>query len=1004
MSEFSKKYDQNIEWEIYRNWLKNDLFSPEKQEQLKWKSIKEQFTISMPPPNVTGVLHVWHAMFLSVQDIMVRYARMKGKKALRIPWTDHAGIATQVVVEKKLKKEKNLTRHILGREKFLWEVWDWVRSCRSTIVSQMKIMWASCDWNREQFTLSEKLSRAVRKSFVNLYNQNKIYQSSYIINWCPRCQTVLSDIEVSYKETNSKFYYIRYFIEGKGDFITVATVRPETIFGDVAIAVHPKDRRYKKLIWKNVLIPIINKPIPIIGDESVETDFGTWALKITPAHDPVDYEIWKKHNLKLDNFAIDKDGKLTELAGEFAGQTVESVFENIIQYLKEIWNIEKIEDYLNKIPHCERCDTRLQPLVSKQRFVDVKEAAARSIDLVNKGETKIYPERFNKIFFDWLENIRPWCISRQLRWGHRIPVWYCECGENNVLDEDFILQNNPENKNIILSMMLFNLISDSRLKNPFNLEDIINLFFENGLNTNEWKIYQVYMDIYKIKFKDNKDILAQVHELEKIFDSIQKDSNYIIKNWWELIDILETSNYIIKDRDLYKFDFRCQKCWSNIMRQEEDVLDTWFSSALWPFSILGRPEKTPDFENYYPNTVMETWYDIIFFWVARMTMMWLENTWKKPFDNIYLNGLVRDEKGSKMSKSKWNVVDPLEMIKKYGADAVRLSLVMWSTPWNDVKFSETKVDYTRRFMNKIWNASRFIYIKTIEQNPDITFDYQLLADDIKANVDKLNDFDKRILWKIYDLIVEWEKFMDKFMIWEFAQKILQTVWHDFCDWYIEISKFDNNEYTNKVLLYSISTFIKLLHPFVPFITEKLWGLLKFEWFLMISEFPVPIEIVDKKYKIWVLMDIVSEIRNLKNSFDIKNHEKVFAVIQSNTSLSEFLNSYDDLLKNLLNAEEIKYILEKDDISQEYNTSIIADIKVWIKTMKQQSRKEKLEELERDLKQQEQYLQTLRSVMSAPWFMEKAPQHIIDERTTKMEEVKIRITKLQHEINKIKMNH
>lgn len=1003
---FPKKYDLNIEEEINKVWLDKELFKPETVEKLKNKKNTEKFVISLPPPNVTWVLHLGHACMLAIEDAMARYARMKWKTTLWVPWTDHAWIATQVVVEKKIAKEDKLDRHTLWRERFLDKVWEWVRFSRSTIVSQVKRMWASCDWSREQFTMSEKLSRAVRKSFSNLYSKGKIYQSTYIINWCCRCQTVLSDLESIYKEQKSKLYYIRYFIEGKWDYITVATVRPETIFADVAIAVNPKDKRFKKFVWKNVLIPIINKSIPVIGDDSIDITFWTWALKVTPAHDEVDFKLWQKHNLPLDQFAIDKNWNLTQLAWEFAKRNVDDVFDNIIQYLKDIWNLEKIEDYINNVPHCERCWTRIQPQVSKQWFVDVKDAAEKSVSSVKSGETKIYPERFNKIFFNWLDDIRPWCISRQLWWGHRIPVWHCAKWHINVFDEDLVLAKNwksksESSKNTILSLIIFNLIADSRLENPFNIEQLISILISPSLTPQEWNIYEVYLNTYKLKFANDSKLLEEISELEKVLNSMKENSNTIIKIWGQIIDILENCENISNKWDLYKFDFVCQECWDNHMHQDEDVLDTWFSSALWPFSILGWPEQTPDFQNFYPNTVLETWYDILFFWVARMMFMWFENLWKSPFEHIYLHGIVRDENGEKMSKSKGNVIDPLEIIEKYWADALRLSLVVWSTPGNDIKFSTTKVDYNWRFLNKLWNASRFIYMKVLDWQ-EIQLDYELLKKDISENLSKLNDFDKWILHKINDLVVDSQKSMDKFMIWEFAQNIIKTTWHEFCDWYIEISKLEKSVYTDKVLLYSIWTLLKLLHPYVPFITEKLWKSLNFDGYLVVSDYPELLSMEWKDSKLMLFIDLIGEFRNLRQNSWLKPHEKCEVYIQSNNRFLDFAKWYETLLKTLVNTHWVSYVNDDKEFWSDFVSSVIIDVKIWIRWEKTINWEDKIKQLQNQLESEKQFLQNIRNLLASPWFMDKAPENVVEEKTKKMEEVKLKILKIETEINKIKM--
>lgn len=999
---FPKKYDNNIENEIYKYWLSKDLFNPDTVEKIRnenWKRSKWNFSISLPPPNVTWILHTWHSLTISIEDILIRYNRMKWKKTLWVPWTDHAWIATQLVVEREINK-KWINRKDLGREEFLSKVWEWVKKSRNTIVSQTKKMWASCDWSREQFTLSEKLSRAVRKSFSNLYKEWKIYKSSYLINWCPTSQTVLSDLEVNYKEEKWKLYYIKYFIEWKWESITIATTRPETIFADVAIAVNPIDRRYKRHIGKKVLIPIVNRMIEVIADEYVDISFGTWALKITPTHDINDFEIWKRHNLPMDKYAIDKQWNFTELAWEFAWKNVDEFYDNLIHNLREIWNLWKTEDHIHTVPYSDRANTKIQSMVSEQWFVNVDEAAQKSTDYIKNNEINVYPERFKKTFFDWMEKIKPWCISRQLRWWHRIPVWYCEDWHINTFDEDNVLTEKDKNK--ILSIIIFNLIADSHLKETFSLQELINVLLSNSLTPQNWKLYEVYCDIYRTKFKKDKEKQQEIKDIIKVFDSISKNSNNIIKNWWLLVDILDNSSNIINDWELYKFKFVCQHCQKIWLNQEEDVLDTWFSSWLWPFSILWWPEKTKDLEEYYPNSVMETGYDIIFFRVARMTMMWAENMNLKPFDNIYLHGLVRDENWQKMSKSKWNNIDPMKYIEKYWADSLRLSLVIWTTPWNDTKFSKNKVEYNRRFINKLWNASRFIYMKVLDWNNNIKLNYDLLKEDIENNIDKLNKFDKWIINKTNDLISSSEKNMNKFMLGEFGGKIINTVWHDFCDWYIEISKIEKSEYTEKTLIYTLGTLLKLVHLYIPFITEKLWQLLNFEWDLIVQDWPNTIEFNTDEFRVNVLMDLISEFRWLKQKSWVKPHEKIKIFIKWNISILEYLKENEEFMNKLLKIEEIKYLQENQEIEDGYETWLLLDIQIWLKVIKEINNKERLKELEDKLEEEKQFLQNLRSFITNPWFVDNAPKKVVDEKRKKIDEVKKKIFTLNLEIDKIKI--
>lgn len=722
---------------------------------------------------MTGILHVGHGMMLTVEDTVVRYQRMLGKKTLWLPGTDHAGIATQVKVEQKLAKEGK-TREQLGRAKFVDEVWSWAKNSRSTIISQTKQMGSSLDRSREEFTLSERMSRAVRKAFSNLYAQGKIYEGSRIVNRSVGTQSVVSDSEVVHKEEEGRLYYIKYFIQGKGDSITIATTRPETMFADVAVAVSPHDKRYKKIIGKNVLIPIINKPIPVIADQAVDMTFGTGALKITPTHDPVDYEVGMRNNLPMDRFAIDKKGYLTDLAGEtYAKRKLEDVYDNIITELEEIGNLEKVEKHTHNIPYCERSDTRIQPLLSRQWFVDVKEPAAKVLEALDSKTVNVYPERFVHDFHNRLDNVQPWCISRQLRRGHRIPVWKDPAGNNYVFDEDAIIayaKKSKKKSHLLLSLIIFNLIADSRLPEKFSVEQLIDILTSQSIVEHRGRVIDTFLEFYSLKDSSFKDEIA---ELETIF--AQKSS---VKEIEKIIDLLEDTLLVIEDKDQYTFDFvSLAGLKDTVLKQEEDVLDTWFSSSLWPFSTLGRPDKTPDFEEYYPNSLLETGWDILFPWVARMMMMGEVNLGTLPFKDIYFNGLVRDEKGRKLSKSLGNSVDPLVIIEKFGADALRCALIMGSTPGNDINFSEQRADYYHRFANKLWNAVRFVSTKIFtEENEAMSLDLVAIQEDLEKHMEKLNHFDKWMLGKLNMVVEESERMMGDYLLGQFGENVISMVW------------------------------------------------------------------------------------------------------------------------------------------------------------------------------------------------------------------------------------
>jgi len=692
-----KSYDpKQIESKLYDFWMERGYFTPKIDHK------KKPFVIIMPPPNVTGELHLGTALAAIVEDIMTRWHRMKGDPTLWLPGSDHAGIAGQNVVEQLLAKE-GLTRHDIGREKFLERMWEWMSKYKGIITEQHKQLGASCDWTRERFTMDPGPAKAVRTTFVNLYNKGLIYRGERIVNWCPRCATALSDLEVDHKEMQSHLYYVRYRLEkGADKYITVATTRPETILGDTAVAVNPKDKRYKDLVGKKAILPAIGRAIPIVADEAVDPAFGTGAVKITPAHDPVDFDVAQRQNLPSVNI-LNPDATMNENAGPYAGQDRFACRKALLADLEKDGLLVKIDPYVHSVGHCQRCRTIVEPLASKQWFVKIAPLAKPAIDAVVDGRIKIVPERFTKVYLNWMENIRDWCISRQLWWGHRIPVWYCgDCGELTVTIED------PKS---------------------------------------------------------------------------------------------------------------CAGCGSKNITQDTDVLDTWFSSGLWPHSTLGWPEQTEDLRYFYPTSVMETAYDILFFWVARMIMMGLENTGDVPFRTVYLHGLIRDEKGEKMSKSRGNVVDPVGIIEKYGTDALRFALCTGNSPGNDMKLNPQKLEGSRNFANKLWNAARFV----VSKMDDV---------DMKIQPGVLTPEDRWILSRLNHLVAEVTELNEDFQFGESLRRIYDFLWTEYCDWYIEIAKIRlrHNEGPNNsplpLLVQVLETSLRLLHPFMPFITEELWQSLR----------------------------------------------------------------------------------------------------------------------------------------------------------------------------------
>ena len=709
-NELPKVYSpQDFEDRIYQNWCDKGYFTPDVNNPAP------AFTVVIPPPNVTGQLHMGHALDETLQDILVRYKRMQGFNTLWVPGTDHAGIATQIKVEEQLRVNEGLTRYDLGRDAFLERVWDWKHQYGSRIISQLKKLGASCDWSRERFTMDEGCSKAVREVFVNLYDKGLIYRGNRIINWCPHCITALSDAEVEYSEQDGYFWHIKYPIKGEDGFVEVATTRPETMFGDTAVAVNPNDEATKHLIGKTLILPIVNREIPVVADDYVEIGFGTGCVKITPAHDPNDFLVGQRHNLEQIKVMND-DATMNGFAGKYEGMDRYACRKALVADLEAEGYLIKTVPHKHNVGSCYRCGTTVEPLTSNQWFVKMEPLAKPALEVVRDGTVKFVPERFSKIYVNWMENVHDWCISRQLWWGHRIPAFYCtECGEMTVSKTD--------------------------------------------------------------------------------------------------ID-------------------KCPKCQGKVT-QENDVLDTWFSSALWPFSTLGFPEKTAELEKYYPTSALVTGYDIIFFWVARMIFSGLEHMGKEPFNTVFIHGLVRDAQGRKMSKSLGNGIDPLEIIRKYGADALRYALATGNSPGNDMRFSDEKIEAARNFANKLWNASRFVRMN-------------LTIDEIKLpSADKLAAEDKWILDKFNSLCAEVTSSLDKYEVGVALASIYDFTWDVFCDWYIELTKARLNEketegniIAQNVLAYVLTGTLKLLHPFIPFITEEIYQSLPHtDESIMISEYP-----------------------------------------------------------------------------------------------------------------------------------------------------------------------
>jgi len=832
-------------------WFSSDIFAPD------FNRGSEAFSIVLPPPNVTGNLHIGHALGFTLDDVVVRYKRMKGFVTLWVPGTDHAGIATQNVVEKELAKE-GLSRYDLGREKFLEKIWEWKDRYRNNIVNQLRQMGFSCDWSRERFTMDEHCSRAVRTAFVSLYKKGLIYKGERIINWCPRCKTALSDIEVEYDETKDKLYYIKYPLKD-GGYITIATVRPETMLGDTAVAVNPQDDRYRGLIGKIAILPLVGRELPIIADEAVESDFGTGALKVTPAHDPADFEIGIRH--RLDSIrVIGLDGRIDcPDMDTYTGLDRFEARKLIVRHLEENGYIEKIEDYTHSVGQCERCGTIVEPLLSSQWFVSMKPLAQKALERDN--EVRFIPERWRKVYHDWLLNIRDWCISRQIWWGHRIPVWYCgDCNETIVEMED------------------------------------------------------------------------------------------------------PTS---------------CPKCGGNNLKQEEDVLDTWFSSALWPMSTLGWPDETEDFKKFYPTSLLITGYDIIYFWVARMIMMGLEFSDKMPFKDVYITGLVRDEKGRKMSKSLGNVIDPMEIVRDLGTDSLRFALTSLVTEGQDVNIGNEKLEGARNFANKIWNAGRFILMSISDP-------------EVPSSLNELDIFSRWILTVMEETIEKATICYDKYDFNEITQLLYSFFWGDFCDWYIEVSKIllkTNPGHTSWVLLTVFRNYLKLLHPIMPFITEELWSYVKDEGddILSLSNWPADTGFKDQDSvkKVNLIFDIIKAMRSLKQEMGIPFEKKIAGFVHSRM-YNELLLSNVRVISTLARIEPIDILPELLPPRKGIISNIQPDFEVYLEVGGVINIDEEIERLKKKMEEIDLQICKIESRLSNRDFLLKAREEAKEKERNRRE--------------------
>ena len=864
--ELEKVYDPaRVEDKTYQFWEEGGYFHAEVEPD------KTPYTIVIPPPNITGKLHMGHALDETLQDILIRWRRMQGYNALWVPGTDHASIATEAKIVEAMRQE-GITKEEIGREKFLERAWKWKETYGGHIVGQLKKLGSSCDWDRERFTLDEGCSKAVREVFAKLYEKGLIYRGERIINWCPHCLTSISDIEIEYAEKDGFFWHLGYPIVGTDEVLEIATTRPETMLGDTAVAVHPDDKRYQHLIGKKVLLPLVNKEIPIVADSYVEMDFGTGVVKITPAHDPNDFEVGLRHNLPVIN-VFTEDAHINENGGKYQGLTREECRKAIVKDLEAGGYLIKTEPYKHNVGTCYRCSTTVEPRVSKQWFVKMEPLAKPAIEAVRSHKTKFVPDRFEKIYFHWMENIKDWCISRQLWWGHQIPAWYCQdCGEMVVARE------NPT---------------------------------------------------------------------------------------------------------------ECPKCHSKNLVQDPDTLDTWFSSALWPFSTLGWPDKTPELQHFYPTSTLVTAYDIIFFWVARMIFSGLEHMGEPPFETVLIHGLVRDAQGRKMSKSLGNGIDPLEIIRDYGADALRFTLATSNSPGNDMRFSTEKVNASRNFANKLWNAARFILMNLSDeiQTPDLP--------------EKFTLEDKWMLTKYYSLVGEVTENLEKFELGLAVQKLYDFIWDVFCDWYIELCKTrlqtggETALDAQRMLVYVMNGALRLLHPFMPFITEEIWQALPHEGeSIMVAPWPQKKEGYPQEEAAFEkIMAVLKGIRNRRAEMNVPPSKKAGIFIA--TAYQDVFQQGTPFLTRLAYASHV-------EIGQEFDlkgaVQVVTDAaRVFIPMDELIDKEKELARLAKEKAVCEKEIQGLTGKLSNQGFVSKAPAHVVEAERAKLEKQKERLTKIQESI-------
>lgn len=864
---------KNFEKEIYKRWEEKEYFKPSEDKT------KKPYTIVIPPPNITGKLHMGHALDETLQDILIRYKRMEGYNCLWLPGTDHAAIATEVKIVEKLKQQ-GIEKKNLTREQFLEKAWEWKKEYGGTILNQLKKLGCSCDWSRERFTMDEGLSNAVKYVFIKLYEKGLIYKGKRMINWCPSCNTSISDAEVEFEEEPTHLWHIRYKVKDEDKYLIVATTRPETMLGDTGVAVHPEDERYKDLVGKKVILPIMNKEIPIVADDFVEKEFGTGAVKLTPAHDPNDYAASQRHNLEIIE-VFDENWKMGNLVPEYKGLDIYEARKRIVEKLQEIGALVKIEDYTHNVGKCYRCHHTIEPKISEQWFVKMKPLAEPAIKAVKDGKTRFIPERFDKIYYNWMDNIQDWCISRQLWWGHRIPAYYCtKC--NNIM----------------------------------------------------------------------------------VTESIPH---------------------------------KCEKCGNTEFTQDEDTLDTWFSSALWPFSTLGWPEQTEDLKYFYPTSTLVTGYDIIFFWVARMIFSAIEHTGEVPFKDVFIHGIVRDSLGRKMSKSLGNGIDPLEIIEKYGTDALRFSLVLGISPGNDIRYMPEKLESAANFANKLWNASKFV-LGNLEE-----IDYDTMPQ-------KLCYEDKWILSKLNKLIKETTINLNNYDLGVWTQKVYDFIWGEFCDWYIEMVKprlYDKENKTREAAQYTLNKVLgdslKLLHPIMPFITEEIYTkLYNNDESIMISSWPKYSEefnFAKEEKQIEKIKQIIIGIRNIRTNMNVHPAKKSTLIFVTENDKEMIINS-QEFIKKLGFADKIIVQGNKNNIPQNAMSVLSEELEVYLPFDELVDIEEEKKRLQGEKQKLEAEVERASKMLSNPGFVNKAPENKIKEEKEKLERYKQMLENVEERLSKL----